>query len=237
MLIRPTARGVPQALALALIIGCSVLLAQEPARLTAAQEASSRALAPRVSKAILGKQPSLLAQQSNRSIFIETDLVIDNRGPKSLEDQITRAACQADVVIRGTVVGSTSFLTEDADFILTEYTVAIEEVLRGPSELQGKTIGYVRPGGSLLIRGRVVHATHNMYPNLGLGQYVLFMTEVEGAAGKFRPAGDYMSTLEALKVEKETTLRSVGPQGRFGLERGRESNVVRGQVAKVVCAK
>jgi len=235
----PIGRSVLRTLAVAAIC-CSqiALLAQDARSLTPAQVASSRALAPRLSGLVPVKRPSLLVQPSDRSIFVEPNLVVDASGPKSLEEQIARATCAAEVVVVGTVSDASAFLTEDADFILTEYAVVVDEVLRGGRDILGKTIGYVRPGGSLLVNGRVVNATHNMYPRLDVAaQYLLFMTRVPGGSNTFRPAGDFMATLESLKVEKEGMLRSVGPQGRFGLTTGREPPVVRAHIAKAGCGR
>src|SRR5690606_3831047 len=116
----------------------------------------------------------LLAEPKSREIFLDS-VIYDPSAPTTAAEQITQSTCRADAVVAGTVLDLQPFLNEDASFILTEYTVRVEESLRGPRVEPGSTMSYVRAGGTMTLGGAPVTATHNLYPPLLQGQkYVLF---------------------------------------------------------------
>jgi hypothetical protein len=87
-------------------------------------------------------------------------------------------AGSADVVVIGTVKGKTSQLTKNGTFVFTDYDVTVEEVLKGKdASLQPQSsIVVTRPGGRILLQGRVVSAVDRVFHPFSIGgRYLLFL--------------------------------------------------------------
>lgn len=182
-------------------------------------------------------RPSLLEVPSDRRIIDETFAVVPPTGPRSAAEHLAVATCAADVVAIGRPVGSSAYLTEDASFILTDYQLEIEQVLHGDGVQSGDTVTYVRPGGQLRVRGRIVRASHSAYPSLTLDRrYILFMDRVEETSA-YKISNGSSRLLDALLID--THVRSLGPQGRgelFKTGPGLPLSSVTAAINDAVCA-
>ncbi len=114
--------------------------------------------------------------------------------PVSMQD----LACEADSVIIGVIQSKSSQLTEDKNFIFTDYEVIVDEVLKdnladpiNPTTL----ITVTRPGGVIRLNGKVVHAQDNAFKPFNIdGRYLLFLRHLPtsrsyqavNSAGSFR---------------------------------------------------
>ncbi|HEX8176256.1 MAG TPA: hypothetical protein VF543_14160 [Pyrinomonadaceae bacterium] len=99
--------------------------------------------------------------------------------PSLSEAFLKNLASNADVVVIGRVTNKSSQLTENGAFVFTDYDLAVEEVLKGNSSnnIQSQSsIAVTRPGGKILLEGRVVTATDRVFKPLAIGgRYLLFL--------------------------------------------------------------
>jgi hypothetical protein len=100
--------------------------------------------------------------------------------PLDLQTILQRAAQAADAVIIGTAKGSSSQLTEDEDYIFTDYEIAVEEVLKNNAAhpiASEEAITVTRPGGTIRLNGRKVEAEDASFlPYAKGGRYLIFLT-------------------------------------------------------------
>jgi hypothetical protein len=203
---------------------------QDKPQLSARQVEASRALHDMTRPIVPTGRPSLLIEPTDRSIYVDTGVIFDPRRPRSFAEQLKEASCSSDAVLAGTVEEMTAFLNEDASFILTEYTIRVDSTLRGKLSSTA-TVSYVRPGGSLNIRGRIVTTKHNLYPALVRGQkYVLFVERV-GTGSLYKPIIANIDTFSG----GDKTLRALGPQAETQLSRGVESASVKFEITSMRC--
>ncbi len=168
---------------------------QRRPQLTPKQLEASRALADMTRPSVESARVDLLADPKDVTIFLD-DVLFDANRPQSLDEEITRASCASDLVVVGTIQDQASFLTEDASFILTDYSIRVVSTWRGQTVAPGSIISYVRSGGSVNIDGRVVSASHSMYPPLLRGQTYLLFTKRPGLTASFvKPATGYLNAL------------------------------------------
>lgn len=87
-------------------------------------------------------------------------------------------AGSADAVVIGTVTDKTSQLTENGTFVFTDYDLTVEEVLKSRDasiQPQGSIV-VTRPGGRILLQGRVVSAVDRVFHPFSIGgRYLLFL--------------------------------------------------------------
>jgi hypothetical protein len=108
---------------------------------------------------------------------------------RTLED----LASNSDAIVVGTVTSKTSQLTEDGTFVFTDYILIAEEVLKdysaaGINPFSNLTV--TRPGGKILLNGRVVNAIDKSFGRLVVGsRYVLFLKHVS-STGAYRSVND-----------------------------------------------
>ncbi|HEY0322145.1 MAG TPA: hypothetical protein VGC66_14385 [Pyrinomonadaceae bacterium] len=99
--------------------------------------------------------------------------------PSSSEAFLKNLASSADAVVIVTVTNKSSQLTENGSFVFTDYDVAVEEVLKdnGSNNIQSQSsIVVTRPGGRILLEGRVVTARDRVFKPLAIGgRYLLFL--------------------------------------------------------------
>ncbi|MBD0370470.1 MAG: hypothetical protein ICV60_06510 [Pyrinomonadaceae bacterium] len=92
---------------------------------------------------------------------------------------LNNLASSADAVVIGTVTNKSSQLTENGAFVFTDYDVSVEEVLKdnGSNSLQSQSsIVVTRPGGRILLEGRVVTARDRAFKPFTVGgRYLLFL--------------------------------------------------------------
>lgn len=205
-------------------------IARKP-ELTGRQLVASRAMRQMTRRAAEFARPSLLDEPRNVEIFLEpAGFIHDPTLPRTPEAQLEQAGCRAQAVVVGTVEDLTSFLTEDAQFILTEYTVRIEDTLLGRTIKRGSTIAYVRSGGSLNLGGKLVTARHNVFPPLAIGQkYVLFLDDIE-TTDMFMPI---RAMVDAASLGP--TARALGPDAAADLAQGIEAARLRHMIVSAQC--
>lgn len=122
---------------------------------------------------------------------------------------------ESDAVVRGRVADSTSGITDDGNFVFTDYSVIVNEVLKNNEKApltSGTTITVTFPGGKVLIDDVIVKTSSNAFGPLPVSSHVvLFLSflpetgdykitryngafELDGSiarpiAGQFLPAG------------------------------------------------
>ncbi len=114
-------------------------------------------------------------------------------------------AARADAVVVGVTESSSSSLTEDQDFIFTDWRMTVEQVLKdNPSAPIGVNTQIVvtRPGGTLVISGRNVRAIETMFSSFQAGgRYLLFLYSVP-TTGSYRAFNDQSFELLQTGVRK-----------------------------------
>lgn len=99
--------------------------------------------------------------------------------PSVPEAFLNNLASKADAVVIGTVTNKSSQLTENGAFVFTDYDLTIEEVLKenGTDSIQShSSIVMTRPGGRILLEGRIVTARDRAFKPLAIGgRYLLFL--------------------------------------------------------------
>lgn len=89
------------------------------------------------------------------------------------------SACNADAVVIGRIESKSSQLTEDEDFIFTDYELTVEEILKdnpaAPVQL-GYNMTITRPGGLIRLNSRNIKATDSSFKPLEIDKrYILFL--------------------------------------------------------------
>jgi hypothetical protein len=102
-----------------------------------------------------------------------------NEAPFDFQKFLREMADEADAVVVGTVKNKSSQLTEDEDYVFTDYDLTAVEVLKdnaaAPIE-PNKGIVVTRPGGTILLDGRIVEALDESFQPLRKNdQYLLFL--------------------------------------------------------------
>lgn len=120
--------------------------------------------------------------------------------PPTAENFFNKLACDADLIIKGTVKDRTSHLTEDETFVYTEHKITVGEIIKNnesaPVEL-GSDINVTRPGGAISLDGRIFHVTDKSYESLKpKSEYLLFLKFVPIANGykAFDSSSDFLLT-------------------------------------------
>ena len=103
----------------------------------------------------------------------------------NLFDFLKGISCEADAVVSGVIKDKASFLTDDEQYVFTDYTLTVEEVfkddLTSPIEMHGDII-VTRPCGAITIDGRKVGVTDVVMKSLDKdGRYVLLLKRVPDA--------------------------------------------------------
>lgn len=97
----------------------------------------------------------------------------------TLSDFSKRLACNADAVVVGVVNSKSSQLTEDGDFIFTDYELNIEDVLKDNAQahlVPNISFTLTRPGGKVLLNGYILEAEDASFKPLAIGgRYTLFL--------------------------------------------------------------
>jgi hypothetical protein len=90
--------------------------------------------------------------------------------------------CNAGIIVVGTLTTDSPQLTEDESFLFTEYTLKVEEVIKGehvPELKAGGTITVIREGGIGQINGRTIRAEREGFKPFTVGsRYVLFLRAI-----------------------------------------------------------
>jgi hypothetical protein len=128
-----------------------------------------------------------LARASADDVYVERGLglyLLADPSPLSLRTHLAIMSCSADAVVIGEVKSKTAKLTEDETGIVTEYGMAVEEVLKdnaGAPIASGSQLTVARTGGSLQLGDRKIVAQDRAFKPLEVGgRYLLFLQSVPG---------------------------------------------------------
>ena len=122
-----------------------------------------------------------LAARQGGDITVEegTGLVMVMPETRPLRPVFQSALCNADLVVIGMMTDKSSQLTEQENFVFTDYQVSIEEVLKNSSPMPikvGDMVTTTRDGGVVQLNGRVFQAKRDDFDAPVLGQpYLLFL--------------------------------------------------------------
>ena len=121
--------------------------------------------------------------------------------PTPTTDLIIRQLyCEADAIVTGTIKSKASQLTEDETFTFTTYQMSINQVFKSAVSspiFPGGSIEVTRPGGAILLDGRVIRVRDESFPRLDVNEsYLLFLKLVPstGSYRAFRRASDFEIT-------------------------------------------
>lgn len=105
----------------------------------------------------------------------------------SFQEFLRDMTCSADVVVVGSVKNKSSQLTEDEDFIFTDFEIVVEQVLKSHSAapLQpDANITVTRPGGKMSLDGQLVEAIDLSFKPFEINQrYLLFLKFIPATGG------------------------------------------------------
>jgi hypothetical protein len=105
--------------------------------------------------------------------------------------------CESDAVVVGTIARKASQLTEDGTFAFTTYQMSVAQVLRNNVNapiFPAGSIEVTRPGGAIILHGRVVRVKDESFPSLDLNRnYLLFLRFIPstGSYKAFRRGTDF----------------------------------------------
>lgn len=95
-------------------------------------------------------------------------------------------ACTADAIVVGVVKDQSSYLTQEETFILSDYIISVEKILKDNPAAQmnpGDSIIVTPPGGILVLDGRKVKTFDEDYEPLSLaGRYLLYLQFTPGTS-------------------------------------------------------
>jgi hypothetical protein len=114
-------------------------------------------------------------------------------------------ACDSDVVVIGTLKDGVPHLTENEEFLYTDHTMQIEQVLsdneRVPVSI-GSEITVTRSGGTAKIKDRVVRAVDPFFTEFEIGErYLLFLRFIP-STGAYQAFDEGSFGLQNHKVHK-----------------------------------
>jgi hypothetical protein len=123
-----------------------------------------------------------------------------------LPDLITELSEKADAVVIVSFVSKSSQITSDGTDIFTDYDLRTEQILKDASPVAIKpdgTITVTRPGGKVLLFGRIASVGDSAYESLMPGRrYLLFLSYIP-ATGAYR-AVDHASSFDITEVRVRT---------------------------------
>jgi hypothetical protein len=96
------------------------------------------------------------------------------------------AACNAEVIVIGSLTGETAQFNEGETFIFTDYELAVEEVIKGVDAVRpGSKLTVTRDGGALTAGGRRFKAIREDFELFPLGGRYLFFLKSVPATGSY----------------------------------------------------
>jgi hypothetical protein len=129
-------------------------------------------------KGPVGQIPDLVSKTTG-DIYIPCVVGVAQKVAVPLVDNLAMLAADSDLVIQGQAESGTTHLNATKDFLYTDWTFTVEEVLKNNSRVpvqMGATILVARPGGKVQISGRTVYATCADFQEFASGQsYLLYL--------------------------------------------------------------
>jgi len=154
------------------------------------------------------------SQSGDVEVVEEEGYVIQMPKTSSLPTFIS-ALCNADVVVTGTLKSKSSQLTQQGNFIFTDYEVIVDDLIKNnlnsPIEV-GSTIITTRDGGEIKINDRVLRAKRADFdPPVVGNRYLIFL--------RFIPkTGSYLMYGNGSFELKGETMLALGPEARYELK-------------------
>lgn len=114
-------------------------------------------------------------------VFIEAPLEVmaNDAAAITFKDLIKNLVCEADVIAIVSPKEKSSQLTENREFIFTDYLVFVDEIFKNNAKTTIHPFSQIivsRPGGKVSIDGRILSALDSSYQPLEFGeQYLLFL--------------------------------------------------------------
>lgn len=123
-------------------------------------------------------------------------------------------ACNADAVVIGVVKEKASQLTEDGDFVFTDYELTIEDILKDNEFahlVPNINLTLTQPGGKVRLEGYIIEAEDVLFRPLALGErYALFLKFIPST--RAYQSVNSLSTYELrdnkIRVQSEEAVRS-----------------------------
>jgi hypothetical protein len=133
--------------------------------------------------------------------------------PHEPSDLVRPAACAADVVALGRIVGETSALSANEAAVITLYNFRIQILYKAKDQtLIGKNVSVLRRAGTLSVPEGVIRQEDPAVPPLAIGtDYILLLRALAGTGG-------YVSATDDLDFE---AVLSSGTEGRAASLKGR----------------
>ncbi len=153
----------------------------------------------------VGKLRELIDQEANKGADEVTVTVLPGlpelapaTGSALSPGTLENLAASSDAIVVGTITNKTSQLTEDGTFVFTDHSLSVEEVLKDttvPSIQPHSSLTVTRPGGRVLLNGRVINVVDKSFGRLVVGsRYLLFLKYVS-STGAYRSVNDKGSFL------------------------------------------
>lgn len=142
--------------------------------------------------AALGKK---LTSYEEKEITIYTGSQSGRTGddPRTPEIRIHRNVCDADIVVVGSVNSKASQLTSEEDYIFTDFTISVVDLLKNDGAYPAKQSGSIlvsRPGGSVRFDGKTRAVVNRDELPLNQGtKYLLFLSRIPLTGGYVAKAG------------------------------------------------
>lgn len=120
-------------------------------------------------------------------------------------------ACDADAIVIGVINNQSSQLTEDEDFVFTDYNMSVEQILKdnamAPIQLTSD-LTISRPGGIVQLNNKKVRALDESLEPLSIGdRYVLFLNYIP-TTGSYKASNSngsfQLSDKKIIKLTKES---------------------------------
>lgn len=183
------------------------------------------------------KLPDLTRQQGgNQNQEVNISILpaipeLATSGAGTASDALEKLAAKADVVVIATAINKTSQITEDETFVFTDYDLSVIEVLKdSPSVQPQSVITVTRPGGKILLEGRVINVRDRSFEPLAIGgKFLLFLRYIP-ATGSYQAVND-QSSFEVVKNNVRPLSGAPDAKNQSG-EAGTFLSEVRAAIAK-----
>jgi hypothetical protein len=159
-----------------------------------------------------------IAAKQNGDIEVEEGLGLITRLPTTSSQRpiFLSAICNADAVLVGTLTDKSSQLTDEGNFIFTDYQVNVSEIIKDNLTARikvGDVITGTRDGGAIELNGRIFRAHREDFAPPSIGQrYLLFLRFIP-ATGAYLMYGNGTFEMDGQRVI------ALGPEARDELAR------------------
>lgn len=144
-----------------------------------------------------------------------TPLPVGELGPSpNFSEFLKGLTCNADAVVIGVVKDKSSQLTEDGEFVFTDYELSIEDVLKDNEFahlVPNISLTLTQPGGKVQLGGHIIEAEDASFKSLVIGErYALFLKFIPstGAYASLNSTSTYELHDNKIKVQTEEAIRS-----------------------------